>query len=88
MSVAKHSPAPWTYINGNVLDGSNKVIVLIGSSDALIGSGEAKANGNLVAAAPDLRETLWQILYSDVDNHIPDELHKRARAVLSEADGD
>jgi hypothetical protein len=33
----------------------------------------------------DLIDTLWQVLYSDVDNNIPDTLQQRARAVLAEA---
>ena len=34
----------------------------------------------------DLIDTLWQILYSDVDNNIPEALGVRARMVLSEAE--
>lgn len=34
----------------------------------------------------DLIDITWQILYSDVDNHIPNALHQRARAVLAEAE--
>lgn len=42
----------------------------------------------LLEQADDLKDTLWQVLYADVDNHIPNALHQRARAVLAEAEGE
>lgn len=94
MNETKHTPPPWRVTglgpHGAVnVDTDNRPVALTATQ---LDRAEDEANAKLIARAvnshQDLVDTLWQILYSDVDNHIPDPLHKRARAVLAEAEGE
>ncbi len=89
----KHTPAPWT---------SNKVGVVYGPSESIVcflrgyyGSEEAEANAKLIAAAPDLLDSL-RILYEETAdyirlNHLGDVHHNRsmqyARDTIAKAEG-
>ena len=42
---------------------------------------------NLIAAAPDLKQALYDILYADSDNQIPNKLFKAAKAALDKSEG-
>lgn len=42
---------------------------------------------NLIAAAPDLKQALYDILYGDWDNRIPDKLFKAGKAALDKSEG-
>lgn len=47
-----------------------------------------KAFVDLIAAAPDLYEALWAILYADQDNQIDGDLFQQAKAALDKAKGE
>jgi len=42
---------------------------------------------NIIAAAPEMLDALWAILQWDVENFIPTELFKQAKAAIDKAKG-
>jgi hypothetical protein len=88
MSETKHTPGPWKVLRDNtdkwykrrVYAGDDKLVANI-----LDGH---EANARLIAAAPDLFDALWTILYADQDNQIPDELFQQGKAAIDKAKGE
>jgi hypothetical protein len=63
-----------------------KTWVITRITAARVGHDEARANANLIAAAPDLLEALEDIIASQ--SAILDELTAKARAAIAKAKGD
>lgn len=97
MSASKWTPGPWTVsVSGGdrYIDSCDGWIAEVNcwptSPIKLVPRGSEKhiANARLIAAAPDLYEALWAILYADQENAVPDEIHAKARAALDKAKGE
>ena len=89
MSKVKHTPGKW-----RIKDcGSHfqihcedfPIAEVYGRS--AYGTERCQANAELMSAAPDLKQALHDILYSDWDNRIPDKLFKAAKAALDKSEG-
>ena len=92
----KHTPGPWEidYIDGNgqiVIRGKDYEIATcwhhcVGSIEK-----EMYANANLMIAAPELFESLEELLKEAIDEHYestdPDGLLKKARTAIAKAKG-
>lgn len=90
MSESKHRSRPWRYVKYGVYTSDGESVALIANA----GRNErpdlaeiADTNGRLIAAAPDLKQALYDILYADSDNQIPNKLFKAAKAALDKSEG-
>lgn len=63
MSNEKHSPSPWTYAKWNIWDAAGQNFAMIASSSRFDPE-RVEANGNLIAAAPELLAAL-EALFSN-----------------------
>lgn len=95
MSQTKHTPCPWE-LNGNAIEGGNMHLAsLLDERDIPIDSFEVSANGRLMAAAPDLLQSLkWamQIIGPYTrrikgQNEAYCDAHDKAMAAIAKAEG-
>jgi hypothetical protein len=100
MSNTKHTPGPWFFVNGEIHDREPK----FDESGARVGdtlnsiaevhlvpTGCKYANGDLMAAAPDLLAALEEIAYifcnSDTTNKYAEEMADIAAKAIAKAEG-
>src|SRR5687768_9294954 len=90
--VAAHTPGPWIPTNIPGLLGGADVIVSLVREDAIVCSmghdmPEILANARLIAAAPELAESLREILTGQLHGNIDTEAPRfqKARAALAKA---
>ena len=94
MSEKKHSPTPWAHISQRIEDANGEFIIAIGANSTFMPPGTAEANGNLVAAAPDLlsiaegvRVALSYPRGSEAQVRCLEEVGQEARAAIKKATG-
>lgn len=86
MSKTKHTPGPWEAA-GCVVYAIDGDLVADLSLNGRRHPDVTEANTRLSAAAPDLKQALYDILHADSDNQIPDKLFKAAKAALDKSEG-
>jgi hypothetical protein len=85
-----HSPAPWSIDRGQLRDRDGNALAQVPIFPDGIGGPEDLANGQLMAAAPDMAEALRIILYQARDRSQPPrwrfaEIALQAQAALERA---
>jgi hypothetical protein len=94
--TAKHTSGPWTVANGLQVwkDGHNavtspRICTLRNASEPVdqIGTDEMEANGQLIAAAPELLDALSDLM-KQCQNWAPTIDRSRARSAIAKATGE
>jgi hypothetical protein len=86
MSESKHTPGPWAHRNGRIYQSDREVLTVANVARAADGD-FSPANGDLIAAAPELLAALQHIVEYDNDGlgSIGESL---ARAAIAKATGE
>ena len=101
MTKAQHTPAPWeTDEYGNEITAGNTIVARAHSTVSVsakerkkfdvVGFDQLetiKANARLIAAAPELLETLRDAVIATASDHAEDPWSIRARAIITKAEG-
>ena len=88
----KHTPGPWRFVNGRQICSEKCTI----AKAWMMRNGEGVANARLIAAAPELLDSLIEVLDAAVDwlddstGHKPDgiEWYENAKAAIAKATGE